>query len=132
MCFFNKKILMMTKKIIFMIDYLCQNKILLLNMLKIPDFFKIFQIPGFFLALTVKFQVKQQPCTNNSLRINLQDNGLFLLTTAVYPRYRLDFFLANIKQKVARLLKSQVKNLGSRGLIKMVQFLLNHIINIKL
>ena len=37
---------------------------------------------------------------------------MFLLTTAVDPRYRLDFFPANLKQKVVRLLKSEVKNQG--------------------
>ena len=52
--------------------------------------------------------------TNNSTRINLHDNDLFLLTTAVDPRYRLDFFPANLKQKVVRLLKSQVKNHSCR------------------
>ena len=35
---------------------------------------------------------------------------MFLLTTVVVPRYRLDFFPDNLKQKVVRLLKSQVKN----------------------
>ena len=34
---------------------------------------------------------------------------MFLLTTAVYPQYRLDFFPAILKQKVVRLLKSEVK-----------------------
>ena len=52
--------------------------------------------------------------TNNSSRINLHDNDLFLLTTAVDPRYRLDFFPDNLKQKVVRLLKSQVKNHSCR------------------
>ena len=33
-----------------------------------------------------------------------------MLTTAVDPRYRLDFFLANLKQKVVRILKSEVQN----------------------
>ena len=47
--------------------------------------------------------------TNNSSRINLHDNDLFLLTTAVDPRYRLDFFSDNLRQKVVRILKSQVK-----------------------
>ena len=48
----------MTKKLICIIDFLCQIEILLLNMfklLKISGFlFKISQIPG--------FQVKWQPC----------------------------------------------------------------------
>ena len=48
--------------------------------------------------------------TNNSTRINLHDNNFFILTTAVDPRYRLDFFPANLKLKVLRLLKWQVKN----------------------
>ena len=30
--------------------------------------------------------------TNNGSRINLHDNNLFLLTTAIDPRYRLNFF----------------------------------------
>ena len=52
--------------------------------------------------------------TNNSSRINLHDNDLFLLTTAVDPRYRLDFFSDNLRQKVVRILKSQVKNHSCR------------------
>ena len=52
--------------------------------------------------------------TINSTRINLHDNDLFLLTTAVDPRYRLDFFHTNLKQKVVRLLKSEVKNYSCR------------------
>ena len=52
--------------------------------------------------------------TNNSKRINLHDNDLFLLTTAVDQRYRLDFYPANLKQKVGRLLKSEVKNQSCR------------------
>ena len=39
---------------------------------------------------------------NNSTRINLNDNDLFLLTTAVDPRYGLDFLPANLKQKVVK------------------------------
>ena len=45
----------------------------------------------------------------NSTRINLHDNDLFLPTTTVDSRYRLDFFPDNLKQKVVRLLKSEVK-----------------------
>ena len=47
--------------------------------------------------------------TANSTRLNLYDNDLFLFTTAVDPRYCLDFFPANLKQEVVRLLKSKVK-----------------------
>ena len=47
--------------------------------------------------------------TNNSTRINLYDKDLFLLTTAFDLQYRLDFFPANLQQKVVRLLKSEVK-----------------------
>ena len=37
---------MMTKNLVYIIDFLCQIKILLLNMLKIPGFlFKFSQIP---------------------------------------------------------------------------------------
>ena len=63
--------------------------------------------------------------TNNSTRITLHDNDLFLLTTAVDPRYRLDFFPANPKQKVVRLMKSELKNhscckTGQSGLVPLV------------
>ena len=51
---------------------------------------------------------------NNSTRINLHDNNLFLLTKAVDTWHRLDYFPANLKQKVVRLMKSQVKNHSSR------------------
>ena len=44
----------MTKKIIYMIDFLCQIKILLKNMLKITGF--LFKNPGFLLKFH-KFQV---------------------------------------------------------------------------
>ena len=47
---------------------------------------------------------------NNSLRINLHDNNLFLLTTAIDPKYKLNFFPENHKNKVKRLLKIDVKN----------------------
>ena len=40
--------------------------------------------------------------TNNSTKINLHDSDLFLLTTDVGPRYLLDFFFANLKQKVVK------------------------------
>ena len=52
--------------------------------------------------------------TVNSTRINLYDNDLFLLKTAVDPGYRLDFFPANLKQKVTRLLKIQIKSHSCR------------------
>ena len=44
MCFLIKKFLMMTKNLNYMIDFLCQIKILQLKMLKL---LKIPQIPGF-------------------------------------------------------------------------------------
>ena len=34
---------------------------------------------------------------NNSSQINLYDNNLFLLTTAIDPRYKLNFFPENLK-----------------------------------
>ena len=37
-----------------------------------------------------------------------------LLTTTVDPRYWFEFFPANLKQKVVRLLKSEVKNYSCR------------------
>ena len=42
------------------------------------------------------------------------DSDLFLLTTAVDQRYRLNFFHANLKQKVLWLLKSEVEYHKSR------------------
>ena len=51
---------------------------------------------------------------NNSSRINLHDNNLFLLTTTIDPRYKLDFFPENLKNKVKRLLKSELKNQSCR------------------
>ena len=44
--------------------------------------------------------------TYNSTRKNLDDNELFLITTVVDPRYRLDLFPANLKQEIVNLLKS--------------------------
>ena len=64
--------------------------------------------------------------TNNSTRLNLHDNDLFLLTTVVDPRYRLDFFPGNLKKEVVKLLKSKVKNhscreTGQSGQVPVVQ-----------
>ena len=64
--------------------------------------------------------------TNNSTRLNLHDNDLFLLTTVVDPRYRLDFFPGNLKKEVIKLLKSKVKNhscraTGQSGQVPVVQ-----------
>ena len=42
--------------------------------------------------------------------MNKLDNNLFLLTTAIDPRYKLNFFPENLKNKVKRLLKLEVKN----------------------
>ena len=61
--------------------------------------------------------------SNVSTRINL--HGKNLLTTAVDPRYRFDFFPDNLKQKFVRLLKSEVKNYschetGKRGQVFLV------------
>ena len=52
--------------------------------------------------------------TNNSSQINLHNNNLILLTTSTNPRYRLNFFPENLKNKVRRLLKSEVKNHSCR------------------
>ena len=38
--------------------------------------------------------------TNNSILTNLHDNDLFLLTTVVDPRYQLEIFPANLKQRL--------------------------------
>ena len=60
------------------------------------------------LAENVEEAFKKGFCTiNNSTQINPYNNDSFLLTTADDPWYRLDFFPANLKQKVVRLLKSQ-------------------------
>ena len=50
MCLLITKKLIMTKNLNYMLDFLCQIKILqlkMLKLLKIPGFFKISQIPGF-------------------------------------------------------------------------------------
>ena len=52
--------------------------------------------------------------TNNSTRINLLDNNLFLLSTVIDPRYKLKFFPENLINKVKRLLKSEVKSHSCR------------------
>ena len=71
MCYLIKKFLMMTKKNIFMIYFLCQIEILLQNMLKmfkIPGISSFFQIPGFLCpncqipGFSMFFKVKWQLC----------------------------------------------------------------------
>ena len=59
--------------------------------------------------------------TNDSLRINLHDNNLFLLTAAIDPKYKLNFFPKNLKNKVKRLLKSEVKNHSCRETCQSVE-----------
>ena len=49
--------------------------------------------------------------TNNSSRINVHNNNLFLLTTVIGLRYKLNFFPENLKNKVK---KSEVKNHSCR------------------
>ena len=62
--------------------------------------------------------------SNNSTRLNLHDNDLFLLTTVVDPRYRLDFFPGNFKNEVVKLLKSKVKKIiVVARLVKVIKFL---------
>ena len=51
---------------------------------------------------------------NNSSRIDLHVSNLVLLTTAINPGYKLKFFPKNLKNKVKRLLKSEVKNHSCR------------------
>ena len=46
---------------------------------------------------------------------------MFLLTTAIDPRYKLNFFPKNLKNKVKRLLKSEVKNHSCRETCKIVE-----------
>ena len=55
-----------------------------------------------FLVENIKATFEKRFYTNNSTRIYLNDNDLFLLTTAVDPRYGLDFLPANLKQKVVK------------------------------
>ena len=59
--------------------------------------------------------------TNNNSRINYYDNNLFILTTANDPRYKLNFFPETLKNKVKRLLKSEVKNLSCRETCQSVE-----------
>ena len=59
--------------------------------------------------------------TNNSKQINLHDNDLFLLTTGIDLSYKLNFFPENLKNKVKRLLKSEVKNHSCRETCKSVE-----------
>ena len=47
--------------------------------------------------------------TNDSLQINFHDNNFFLLTRAIDPRYKLNFFPENLKNNIKRLLKSERK-----------------------
>ena len=46
---------------------------------------------------------------------------MILLTTAIDPRYKLNFFPENLKNKVKRLLKSEVKNHSCRETCKSVE-----------
>ena len=62
--------------------------------------------------------------TNNNSRINYYDNNLFILTTANDPRYKLNFFPENLKNKVKRLLKSEVKNHSCRETCQSVEVFL--------
>ena len=59
--------------------------------------------------------------TNNSKQINLHDNDLFLLTTGIDLSYKLNFFPENLKNKVKRLLKSEVKNHSCRETCQSVE-----------
>ena len=52
--------------------------------------------------------------TNNSSGLNLNDNSLLLVTTAVDPLYRISVFPPNLKLKVDKLLKLEVKTHGCR------------------
>ena len=62
--------------------------------------------------------------TNNSSRIYLHGKNLFLVTTAIDPKYKLNFFPENLKNKVKRLLKSEVKNHSCRETCKSVEVFL--------
>ena len=46
---------------------------------------------------------------------------MILLTTAIDPRYKLNFFPENLKNKVKRLLKSEVKNHSCRETCQSVE-----------
>ena len=46
---------------------------------------------------------------------------MFLLTTAIDPRYKLNFFPENLKNKVKRQLKSQIKNHSCRETCRSVE-----------
>ena len=46
---------------------------------------------------------------------------MILLTTAIDPRYKLNIFPENLKNKIKRLLKSEVKNHGCRETCQSVE-----------
>ena len=69
---------------------------------------------------------------NKSSRINLHDNNLFLQSTAIDPRYKLNFCPENLKNKVKRLLKSKVKNHSCRETCQSVEVYLVPPKNLKL
>ena len=58
--------------------------------------------------------VKRLYTTNNKSRLKLNDYSLLLVTTTVDPRYRLSVFPPNLKSKVDKLLKLEVKTHGCR------------------
>ena len=60
----------------------------------------------------------------NSSRINLHDNNLFLIRTVIDPKYKLSFFPENLKSKVKKLLKSEVKNHSYRETCQSVEVFL--------
>ena len=60
----------------------------------------------------------------NSSRINLHDNNLFLIRTVIDPKYKLSFFPENLKNKVKKLLKSEVKNHSYRETCQSVKVFL--------
>ena len=68
---------------------------------------------------------------NNSSRIDLYDNNLFLFTTAIDPN-KLKFFPESLKNKTNRLLKSEIKNHSCRETCQSVEVSLVPPKNLKL
>ena len=55
------------------------------------------------------------------ITVNLHVNNLILLTTGIDLSYKLNFFPENLKNKVKRLLKSEVKNRSCRETCQSVE-----------
>ena len=66
------------------------------------------------MAETIEEACERTYTTNNSSRLNLNDNSWLLVTTAVDPRYRLSVFPPSLKSKVDSLLELEVRRHSCR------------------